>query len=131
MVCPTKWSASATSGVGDSPGDTYVLYIDQESGLVKAIRYTVTYFSGRLPSTEPPKRETLFYYEDYVTVDGLTVPRGIGVSVSGWAEGRIQERSLGLRDLLQRAIRRRQADSPRRGAGAATTGTTISLTLLL
>ncbi len=29
MVCPTKWSASATSGVGDSPCDTYVLYIDR------------------------------------------------------------------------------------------------------
>jgi len=61
-------------GIGDSPGDTYTLYVDQTSGLVRAIRYTVTYFSGQPPSEEPPKRETLFYYEDYVTVDGLTVP---------------------------------------------------------
>jgi hypothetical protein len=61
------------SDVGDSPGDTYVLYLDPTSGLVRGIRYTVTYFSGRAPSAEPPKRETLFYYEDYVTVDGLTV----------------------------------------------------------
>jgi hypothetical protein len=61
------------SGVGDSPGDTYVLYLDPDSGLVRGIRYTVTYFSGKAPSADPPKRETLFYYEDYVTVDGLTV----------------------------------------------------------
>ena len=61
-------------GVGDSPGDTYTLYVDQRSGLVRAIRYTVTYFSGQPPSEEAPKRETLFYYEGYVTVDGLTVP---------------------------------------------------------
>lgn len=60
-------------GVGESPGDTYVLYVDQTSGRVRAIRYTVTYFSGKAPSDEAPTRETLFYYDDYVTVSGLTV----------------------------------------------------------
>jgi hypothetical protein len=62
------------SGVGDSPGDSYTLYVDQESRRVRAIRYTVTYFSGKPPSDEPPTHETLFYYHDYITVDGLTVP---------------------------------------------------------
>ena len=69
------------SGVGDAPGDTYTLYVDQASGLVRAIRYTVTYFSRRPSSDDPPDRETLFYYDDYVTVDGLTTPtrfRGFG-----------------------------------------------------
>ena len=61
------------AGVGDSPCDTCILYLDQTSGQVRAIRYTVTYFSGQQPTLEPPKRETLFYYEDPVTVDGLTV----------------------------------------------------------
>lgn len=54
-------------GVGDA-SDTYTLYVDQISSRLRAIRYTVTFednFSGR---------ETLFYYNDYVTVDGLTVP---------------------------------------------------------
>lgn len=54
-------------GVGDA-SDTYTLYVDKESGRVEAIRYTVTY-GGR-----PARGETLMYYRDYVTVDGLTVP---------------------------------------------------------
>jgi hypothetical protein len=53
--------------VGDA-SDTYTLYVDKESDQLRAIRYTVT-FGGR-----PAGAETLFYYEDYVTVDGLTVP---------------------------------------------------------
>lgn len=59
-------------GVGDSPGDAYTLYVNKESGLVDAIRYTVTYGRNR-PEPGQPVRESLFYYQDYVTVDGLTV----------------------------------------------------------
>lgn len=61
-------------GVGDAD-DYYVTYVDRETGLVRAVRYVVT-FGGR-----PAGDETLFYYDDYVTVDGLTVPtrfRGYG-----------------------------------------------------
>lgn len=54
-------------GIGDA-SDTYTLYVDKESDQLRAIRYTVT-FGGR-----PAGNETLFYYEDYVTADGLTVP---------------------------------------------------------
>jgi hypothetical protein len=67
MVC-----ISYDAGVGDSPGDTYTLYLDKETSRVNAIRYTVTY--GRDPAPDAPQRQTLFYYDDYVTVDGLTVP---------------------------------------------------------
>lgn len=61
------------AGVGDAPGDTYKLYLDKEDHTVHAIRYTVTY--GRDPAeiTKAP-RETLFFYEDLQTVDGLTTP---------------------------------------------------------
>jgi hypothetical protein len=55
------------AGVGDA-SDTYTLYVDKETDRVRAIRYTVT-FGGR-----PARGETLFYYDDYVTVSGLTVP---------------------------------------------------------
>jgi hypothetical protein len=65
-------NVSYDNGVGDSSGDTYVLYVNKETSLVDAIRYTVTFYSGPTPPGEP-LRETLFYYEDYVTVDGLTV----------------------------------------------------------
>lgn len=67
---------SFDEGVGDAD-DYYVTYVDRETGLVRAIRYVVT-FGGR-----PPGGETLFYYDDYTTVDGLTVPtrfRGYGFS---------------------------------------------------
>ena len=53
--------------VGDA-SDAYTLYVDQETDRLFAIRYTVT-FGGR-----PARGETLFYYQEYVTVDGLTVP---------------------------------------------------------
>lgn len=62
------------SGVGDSPGDIYMLYINKETALVDAIRYTVTYGQSKEEAMEvEAPRETLFYYKDYVTIDGLTV----------------------------------------------------------
>jgi len=57
--------------VGYSDDDTYTLYVHPETGRVDAIRYTVTY--GRDVPADADLAETLFYYEDYVTVDGLTV----------------------------------------------------------
>jgi len=59
-------------GTGDSPGDTYTLYLDKDSGQVDAIRYTVSYGRDVEPGADLP--ETFLDYEDYVTVDGLTVP---------------------------------------------------------
>jgi len=58
--------------VGDAPDDVYTLYLDEDSGQVDAIRYVVTY--GRDVEPGDDLSETLFDYEDYVTVDGLTVP---------------------------------------------------------
>ncbi len=57
-------------GVGDSPGDAYTLYVHPESGMVEAIRYTVSYGRDVEPGADLP--ETLMYYEDFETVDGLT-----------------------------------------------------------
>ncbi len=58
-------------GVGESPGDSYTLYVHPETGMVDALRYTVSYGRDVEPGADLP--ETLFYYEDHVTVDGLTV----------------------------------------------------------
>ena len=75
---------SYDDGIGDSPGDNYTLYVNKTSGLVDGIRYTVTYgrpSQRRSGTNSRPPRETLFYYEDYVSVDGLTVAtrfRGFG-----------------------------------------------------
>jgi tryptophanase len=60
--------------IGDA-SDTYTMYVDKTSGQLRAVRYTVTF------GFRPARGETLFYYDDYVTVDGLTVPtrfRGYG-----------------------------------------------------
>ena len=76
--------AGYESGVGYSPDDTYTLYVHPETNRVNAIRYTVTY--GRDVPADADLPETLFYYEDYVTVDGLTVPthfRGYQYTGSG------------------------------------------------
>jgi len=58
-------------GVGYSNDDTYTLYVNPETNRVDAIRYTVTY--GRDVPDDADLSETLLYYEDYVTVDSLTV----------------------------------------------------------
>ena len=58
--------------VGDSPDDTYVLYLDKETGRVDAIRYTVSY--GRDVGPDAALPQTFFDYQKYVAVDGLTVP---------------------------------------------------------
>lgn len=59
--------AGYEEGIGDA-SDNYTLYVNKETGQVRAIRYTVT-FGGR-----PARGESLFYYDDYSTIDGLTVP---------------------------------------------------------
>ena len=58
--------------VGDAPDDVYTLYLDKDSGQLDAIRYTVTY--GRDVDSEADLSETFFDYQDFVTIDGLTVP---------------------------------------------------------
>jgi hypothetical protein len=64
--------AGFQSGVGDTPDDTYTLYLDKETGQVDAIRYTVSY--GRDVEDPSELSQTFFDYEAYTTVHGLTVP---------------------------------------------------------
>ena len=63
---------SYDDSVGDSYGDTYTLYVHPETGRLSAIRYSATFGRGRPAPGEV--RETLMYYLDYETIDGLTVP---------------------------------------------------------
>jgi len=72
--------------IGDSPGDTYTLYLDKETDQVDAIRYTVSYGRDVEPGADLP--ETLFDYQDYVTVHGLTVPTYFEGYAYSEAEGR-------------------------------------------
>ena len=60
-------------GIGDAYGDHYTLYIHPETNMVSALRYRSTFGQGR-PTIDENMRETLLYYKDYVTVDGLITP---------------------------------------------------------
>ena len=60
-------------GVGDTPDDYYVLYVDPTTHLLKACRYIVTY-AGIVPDGAKSTPEHIFVYEEFETVDGLTVP---------------------------------------------------------
>ena len=80
-------------GVGDTPGDTYTLYVHPETRQVDAIRYTVSYGQDVEPGADLP--ETLFEYRDFVTVDGLTVAtRFEGFSFANGTRGDFKNRAL-------------------------------------
>ncbi len=81
--------ATFDDGVGDAPGDHYTLYIHPETNMVNALRYRSTYGQGR-PAIDENMSETLLYYKDYVTVDGLTVPSHF--EGYGFSEGRKEDK---------------------------------------
>ena len=86
--------------VGDTPRDRYVLYIDPESSLLRAIEYHVSYGALLDASFLPPDVRTIgpFYHvnHEFESVDGLRVPirysvfgqtgaRSIEGEVSSWS----------------------------------------------
>jgi hypothetical protein len=60
-------------GTGDTPRDTYRLYIDPETKRLHACAYTVTY-RALLPDTVNAMPEHILVYEDFTKADGLLVP---------------------------------------------------------
>ncbi len=104
---------SFDEGVGESPGDSYTLYVHPESGLVEAIRYTVSYGRDVSPGADLP--ETLFYYDDHVTVDGLTVAtafRGYEFTEAGEA-GEFRNEAFADSISFRRSFDRSRLEAPR------------------
>ncbi|MFQ5695818.1 MAG: hypothetical protein ACE5HB_07510 [Terriglobia bacterium] len=60
------------SGAGDTPDDHYILYIDPTDYRLRATGVRVTYAAILPPETEAI--EEVLVYDEYATVDGLTVP---------------------------------------------------------
>jgi hypothetical protein len=60
-------------GVGDTPDDYYVLYIDPQSHRLRACEYIVTYRSI-LPEGVASSEPHLLVYDRYTAVEGLVVP---------------------------------------------------------
>lgn len=60
---------SYDNGVGDSPKDNYIVWVDPESNLMEWLMYTVTFRSG-----ESSESYNLIKYGDWKNVNGLTLP---------------------------------------------------------
>lgn len=63
---------SYQDGVGSSSKDQYKVYVDPETGNMEWLAYTVTYFSK-----ETSSKYNFIHYEDWQTLDGLTLPKTI------------------------------------------------------
>jgi hypothetical protein len=61
------------AGVGDTPDDYYILFIDPKSKQLKACEYIATY-SAILPPDTKASPAHVVVYESFETVDGLVVP---------------------------------------------------------
>ena len=62
-----------SEGTGDAPGDYYILYLDQETSQLIALRYVVSY-PGFFPNGGHTA-EKLMIYEGSQEIDGITLPQ--------------------------------------------------------
>lgn len=65
-------------GVGDTPGDYYVLYVHPETHRLAATEYIVTY-RAILPEGVTATPPHILVYDDFATVDGLVVPTAYSI----------------------------------------------------
>ncbi|MGK7392645.1 MAG: DUF6503 family protein [Candidatus Cyclobacteriaceae bacterium M2_1C_046] len=61
---------SYKEGVGDTPEDYYIAYLDPETNQLEWLLYTVTYFSGKAHEDF-----NALHYADWQKVNGILVPR--------------------------------------------------------
>jgi hypothetical protein len=66
------------AGVGDTPDDYYLLYIDPETHRLAGCEYIVTY-AAVLPEGVPQSPAHDLLFTGYETVDGLVVPTGFTI----------------------------------------------------
>ncbi|GJM44313.1 MAG: hypothetical protein DHS20C21_11550 [Gemmatimonadota bacterium] len=70
------------AGVGDTPDDYYVLYIDPVRKMLKACEYIVTY-QAILPEGVEHSPPHVLIYETFATVNGLLVPTAFTIYEEG------------------------------------------------
>lgn len=75
------------AGTGDASGDYYVLYLNQATGELDALRYVVTY-PGYFPDGGSTP-EKLMKLSGKTVVDGLTLPTGYTTYM--WNDGEVSE----------------------------------------
>jgi hypothetical protein len=59
-----------SAGTGDAPDDWYILYVEPDTGRLKAMAYIVTYGKSKSDTPEPHA----ILYDDFQTIEGVTVP---------------------------------------------------------
>jgi hypothetical protein len=64
---------SFAPGTGDTPRDTYRLYIDPASKRLRACAYTITY-RALVPDSVDAMPENILVYDEFTKADGLLVP---------------------------------------------------------
>lgn len=85
--------ATYDAGIGDTPDDDYVAYIDKDTNLIEVLHYIVTYpplMQGK--SIDELERHAAVY-EEWQEVDGLIVPKKI--SFYEWSDDKLGDTAVG------------------------------------
>ncbi len=79
---------SYESGIGSTPEDDYVLYIEQDTHRLRMIDFVPTSaeINGDTPKDQLPRKALVF--EDWQDADGLLIPSR--ATFYGWADGQLQ-----------------------------------------
>lgn len=81
-------AVSYPAGIGDTPEDDYILYIESESRRLKMIDFVPTSaeINGDTPKHELPRKALVF--DNWQRYDGLLIPGK--ATFYGWADGKLQ-----------------------------------------
>lgn len=73
------------AGTGDTPDDTYVVYVDRETGLVKLFHFSVHHPGVKGDAATAPRKAMIF--EVMQNVQGLSIPKGVRIHAWDTAKG--------------------------------------------
>lgn len=82
---------------GDSPEDTYTLYLDRKTARLKLATYTVTFFDGGAKARKGEATENAIVIDEWQDVQGLAVPRK--ATFFGWKDGALQSPARGTAEF--------------------------------
>jgi len=85
--------ASFDNGIGDTPDDDYVAYINKETNQLKLVLYTVTYPALMKGKTIEELEYRAAVYDEWQEVDGLIVPKKLSFYV--WTDDTLAETPRG------------------------------------
>ena len=81
------------AGIGDTPDDDYVAYIDKDTNQIEILHYIVTYPPLMQGKTIDELERHAAVYEEWQEVDGLIVPKKL--SFYEWSDDKLGESAVG------------------------------------